>query len=65
MKDGATYPEYIGVSDVTTRSAEQLNFDLVLDTKESTGRLRGLARETHRRAVPSSGCSAWRRFRWS
>jgi len=142
MKDGATYPEYIGVSDVTTRSAEQmrveaffegqssimfdepegfdigdppdlrgrsrgwtpvhaqlaalagctsitiavvardqgfrytglrtrlrslidirgfffdlhlqpqyeqLNFDLVLDTKESTGRLRELARETHRR----------------
>jgi uncharacterized OsmC-like protein len=28
---------------------EQLNFDLHLDTKESAGRIRALARETHRR----------------
>jgi len=28
---------------------EQLNFDLYLDTKESAGRIRALARETHRR----------------
>jgi hypothetical protein len=28
---------------------EQLNFDLTLETKESAGRLRELARETHRR----------------
>jgi uncharacterized OsmC-like protein len=28
---------------------EQLNFDVHLDTKESTGRIRALARETHRR----------------
>jgi uncharacterized OsmC-like protein len=28
---------------------EQLNFDLYLDTKESAGRVRALARETHRR----------------
>jgi hypothetical protein len=88
MKEGAVYPEYIGVSDVSTRSAEQmgveaffegqpsiifdepegfdigdppdlhlqpqyeqLNFDLTLETKESAGRLRELARETHRRCL--------------
>jgi uncharacterized OsmC-like protein len=128
MKEGAAYPDYVGVSDVTTRSAEQmrveaffegqpslmfdepegfdigdppdlaalagctsitiavvardqefrtsglrtklrslidirgfffdlhlqpqyeqLNFDLHLDTKEPAGRIRALARETHRR----------------
>ena len=129
MKEGATYPDYVGISDVTTRSAEQMRveaffegqpslmfdepegfdigdppdlrgrsrgwtpvhaqlaalagctsitiavvardqefrysglgtklrslidirgffFDLHLDTKESAGRIRALARETHRR----------------
>ena len=43
---------------------EQLNFDLHLETKESAGRIRALARETHRRCR-SSACSASRRSRWS
>ena len=35
MKEGATYPEYIGVSDVTTRSFEQMRVEAYFDGQPS------------------------------
>jgi uncharacterized OsmC-like protein len=35
MKEGATYPEYIGVSDVTTRSFEQMRVEACFDGQPS------------------------------
>jgi len=35
MKEGATYPEYIGVSDVTTRSFEQMRVEAFFDGQPS------------------------------